>query len=169
MIFPRKIGAGDRGRTGDVQLGNFLLKMMFSILRAQTYLRFYSLKIFFLGVAISTSFNPSTFVMGTFWARGLALGFDRVEKIAETTDVKRLRHFYGGPDWKPVHQQLEHESVVTRSHCRAARRHPRNRQGFLKARQTKRSPTAVPPASWMKALVEQLPSERYPAVNRERC
>jgi hypothetical protein len=60
------------GRTGDVQLGNFLLKIAFSIFAATTYLIFCAGEIFFLASAISTSFTRSTFVLGTFWARGLA-------------------------------------------------------------------------------------------------
>ena len=64
-----KNGAGDRGRTGDVQLGNFLLKMTFFILGTRSYPRFCALKIFFLRLVISTSFDASTFVLGTFWAR----------------------------------------------------------------------------------------------------
>ncbi len=46
---------------------------------------------------------------------------------------------------------------------------PRNTPGFLKALQTKRSPIAVPRVWRMRELVEQLPSERYPAGSRERC
>jgi hypothetical protein len=40
-------GAGDRGRTGDVQLGNFLLKLALSIVAATTYLFFCAEEIFF--------------------------------------------------------------------------------------------------------------------------
>jgi len=57
----------------------------------------------------------------------------------------------------------------SRSSCRAACRHSRNRPGFLKALQTKRSPTGVPPVWRVKELAEQLPSERYPAGRRVRC
>jgi hypothetical protein len=39
-IFVRNFGAGDRDRTGDVQLGNFLLKRTFSTFAATTYLIF---------------------------------------------------------------------------------------------------------------------------------
>jgi hypothetical protein len=45
----------------------------------------------------------------------------------------------------------------------------RNPQGFIKPLQRTRSPTGVPPVRRMKELVEQLPSERYPAGSRERC
>jgi len=48
-------------------------------------------------------------------------------------------------------------------------RHPRNLQGSLKPLQTKRSLTAAAPVKSMKEPVEQRPSERYPAANRERC
>jgi hypothetical protein len=60
-------------------------------------------------------------------------------------------------------------SAARCSRCRAARRHPRNPTGFLKALQTKRSPTTVPRVWRMKELVEQLPNERYPAAKRVQC
>jgi hypothetical protein len=62
-----EFGAGDRGRTGDVHLGNFLLEIVFSIFAATTYLFFCAQEILFLPSAISTSLKPSTFVLGKFW------------------------------------------------------------------------------------------------------
>jgi hypothetical protein len=65
----RNFGAGDRGRTGDVQLGNFLSHLMFFSFRAKTYPVFYHVGNFFRPLVISTIFTPFTFVLGTFWAR----------------------------------------------------------------------------------------------------
>ena len=67
-----KSRAGNRGRTGDVQLGNFLSYLLFSFFRARTYPTFSALKTFFRSLVISSSFKPSTFVLGTFWERALS-------------------------------------------------------------------------------------------------
>ena len=67
-IKQMEFGAGDRGRTGDVRLANFVLNLMFSCFVVQVSR--YILPNFFLSPAISTDFTRSTFVLGTFWERG---------------------------------------------------------------------------------------------------
>ena len=68
-FLSEKFWSGRPGSNQRVQLGNFLLKMMFFIFQTRTYFRFCAPEIFFLRLVISTSFKPSTFVSGTFWAR----------------------------------------------------------------------------------------------------
>ena len=65
-------GAGDRGRTGDVQLGNFVSNLVDSSFSARTYPTISALTYFFRSLVISTGFTPSAFVLGTFWERGLS-------------------------------------------------------------------------------------------------
>ncbi len=67
-----KFGAGDRDRTGDVQLGNFLVKRLLSLLITKTYPTFFAPETFFRALVISISFESSTFVLGTFWSRELS-------------------------------------------------------------------------------------------------
>jgi hypothetical protein len=74
FIGGKNFGAGDRGRTGDVQLGNFLLNLMISSFGARAYSIFPAFKTFFRAAVISTSFTRSTFGLGTFWERGSSLG-----------------------------------------------------------------------------------------------
>jgi hypothetical protein len=70
MDFLVIFGAGDRDRTGDVQLDNFLSNLMFSSFVATAYSIFSAAKTFFSSSVISSGFALSTFVLETFWERG---------------------------------------------------------------------------------------------------
>jgi hypothetical protein len=60
---------GDRGRTGDVQLGNFVSKLTFSFVAAKTYLLSPAFESLLRGSVFSTSFTRSAFVLGTRTSR----------------------------------------------------------------------------------------------------